>query len=311
MEGLVVKSTGSWYEVETSQNERIQARLKGKFRIKGLKSTNPLAVGDRVKFEMEGDEGVIHTIEDRKNYIIRKSINLSKQVQIIAANVDCLFLIITIENPVTTLGFVDRFLVGAEAYRIPTILVYNKMDLLTTEKQQEELARWKEIYKSAGYEQLEVIATEEKEINQLKELMKGKISIFSGNSGVGKSTLINSLDSNFELRVNKISDAHQTGQHTTTFAELFDLPFGGKIIDTPGIKGFGNVELEKEVLSHYFPEMREKINDCKYNNCVHINEPNCAIKEAVDRGEIAKTRYLNYLSIYEEEEGEAYRTKGY
>ncbi|MEQ8623572.1 MAG: ribosome small subunit-dependent GTPase A [Vicingaceae bacterium] len=311
MEGLVVKSTGSWYEVETSQKERIQARLKGKFRIKGLKSTNPLAVGDRVKFEMEGEEGVIHTIEDRKNYIIRKSINLSKQVQIIAANVDCLFLIITIENPVTTLGFVDRFLVGAEAYRIPTVLVYNKLDLLTTEKQEKDLARWKEIYKSAGYEQLEVVATEEKGIDKLKELMKGKISIFSGNSGVGKSTLINSLDSNFDLRVNKISDAHQTGQHTTTFAELFELPFGGKIIDTPGIKGFGNVELDREVLSHYFPEMREKINDCKFNNCVHINEPNCAIKEAVAKGEIAKTRYLNYLSIFEEEEGESYRTKGY
>ena len=311
MEGLVVKSTGSWYEVETSQKERIQARLKGKFRIQGLKSTNPLAVGDRVRFEMEGNEGVIHTIENRKNYIIRKSINLSKQIQIIAANVDCLFLIITMENPVTTLGFVDRFLVGAEAYRIPTVLVYNKLDLLTTEKQQQELARWKEIYTTAGYEQLEVVATEGKGIDQLKKAMEGKISIFSGNSGVGKSTLINSLDPNFDLKVNKISDAHQTGQHTTTFAELFELPFGGKIIDTPGIKGFGNVELEKEVLSHYFPEMRDKINDCKYNNCVHINEPNCAIKEAVESGEIAKTRYLNYLSIYEEEEGESYRTKGY
>lgn len=311
LEGLVVKSTGSWYEVETENKERIQARLKGKFRIKGLKSTNPLAVGDRVKFEMEGDEGIIHTIEDRKNYIIRKSINLSKQVQIIAANVDCLFLIVTIKDPITTLGFVDRFLVGAEAYRIPTVLVYNKIDLLLSAKHKSELERWKEIYKSAGYQQLEVSAETGEGISLLKAVMSDKVSIFSGNSGVGKSTLINALDPNFNLKVNRISNAHQTGQHTTTFAELFELPFGGKIIDTPGIKGFGNVELDREVLSHYFPEMRKRLNECKYNNCVHINEPSCAIKQAVEEGEIAKSRYLNYLSIYEEEEGESYRTKGY
>lgn len=311
LEGLVVKSTGSWYEVETENKERIQARLKGKFRIKGLKSTNPLAVGDRVKFEMEGDEGIIHTIEDRKNYIIRKSINLSKQVQIIAANVDCLFLIVTIKDPITTLGFVDRFLVGAEAYRIPTVLVYNKIDILLSAKHKSELERWKEIYKSAGYQQLEVSAETGEGISLLKAVMSDKVSIFSGNSGVGKSTLINALDPNFNLKVNRISNAHQTGQHTTTFAELFELPFGGKIIDTPGIKGFGNVELDREVLSHYFPEMRKRLNECKYNNCVHINEPSCAIKQAVEEGEIAKSRYLNYLSIYEEEEGESYRTKGY
>ncbi len=311
MKGLVVKSTGSWYEIETEAKERISARLKGKFRIKGIKSTNPLAVGDHVLYDLVGEEGIIHTIEERSNYIVRKSINLSKQIQIIAANIDCLFLVITIEDPVTTLGFVDRFLVAAEAFRIPTILVYNKIDILDSVTQQAELSRWQEIYKKVGYEQLEVSAIKEKGIEDLKELMKDKVSIFAGNSGVGKSTLINQLDPNFNLRVNKISDYHQTGQHTTTFAELFELPFGGKIIDTPGIKGFGNVEMDRGVLSHYFPEMRVRINDCKYNNCVHVNEPKCAIKDAVEMGDIPKTRYLNYLSIYKEDEEENYRQKGY
>lgn len=311
MKGTIVKSTGSWYEIETTDKQKINARLKGKFRTKGLKSTNPLAVGDHVQFDMEGEEGVIHTIEDRKNYIIRKSINLSKQVQIIAANVDQLFLLITLKNPTTTLGFVDRFLIGAEAYRIPTVLVYNKIDLITDEKWEKELHRWKAIYQKANYAQIEISATERKGIEELKALMKNKVSIFSGHSGVGKSTLINALDENFNLRVSKISDAHQSGRHTTTFAELFELPFGGKIIDTPGIKGFGNVEMEKEVISHYFPEMRDRMQDCKFSNCQHINEPHCAIKEAVSQSEIAESRYLNYVSIYEEDEAENYRQKGY
>jgi len=310
VKGTVVKSTGSWYELKTEEGDRIQARLKGKFRTKGLKSTNPVAVGDEVQFDWEGDEGVIHTIENRKNYIIRRSINLSKQVQIIAANVDQLFLIITIKDPVTTLGFVDRFLVGAEAYRIPAILIYNKMDLID-EKSQEELIRWKETYTSVGYKQLEISATQEDGIDALKELMKNKVSIFSGHSGVGKSTLINVLDKNFNLKVSQISEAHQSGRHTTTFAELFELPFGGKIIDTPGIKGFGNVEMDKEVISHYFPEMRMRMQACKFNNCLHINEPQCAVKQAVEKGEIAKSRYDNYISIFNEDEAENYRQKGY
>jgi ribosome biogenesis GTPase len=222
-----------------------------------------------------------------------------------------LFLVVTIENPVTTLGFVDRFLISAEAYRIPTTIIYNKLDLLTSDKQIEELNRWKDIYDLAGYEQLEISALQKTGVELLKEKMIGVTSIFSGNSGVGKSTLINSLDENFSLRVSEISGAHQTGRHTTTFAELFDLPFGGKIIDTPGIKGFGLVELEKEVVSHYFPEMRVRMDECKFNNCVHINEPQCAIKEAVENKEIAESRYRNYLSIYNEDETENYRTKGY
>lgn len=310
LKGLIVKSTGSWYEVKTEDKKRIKARLKGKFRLKGLRSTNPVAVGDFVRYHMEGEEGVIHSIDDRKNYIIRRSINLSKQVQIIAANIDQLFLVITIDSPATTLGFVDRFLAGTEAYRIPAVLVYNKIDLYTTEAQKIELERWKSIYELAGYEQLSVSAEKKVGIDQLVGRMKGKTSIFSGHSGVGKSTLVNSLDENFRLRVNEISDYHKTGKHTTTFAELFELPFGGKIIDTPGIKGFGTVELENEVLAHYFPEMRSRMHECKFSNCVHINEPNCAIKAAVESGEIAKSRYENYLSIYYDDEQEHHRAKG-
>lgn len=311
MEGIVVKSTGSWYEVETPEKERILARLKGKFRIKGIKSTNPVAVGDRVNFHREGEEAVIDKIFDRKNYIIRRSINLSKQVQIIAANVDQLFLVVTLKNPQTYLGFVDRFLVGAEAYRIPVVLVYNKIDLLETEEEKAELEKWQNIYDKAGYEQLFVSAEKEIGLEALKEKMKERLSIFGGHSGVGKSTLINRLDSNLKLRTAEVSESHQSGRHTTTFAEMFELSFGAHIIDTPGIKGFGNVEMQKEHLSHYFPEMRSRMNECKFNNCIHINEPNCAIKKAVANGEIAESRYFNYLSIYEEDESENYRQKGY
>ena len=310
LKGLVVKSTGSWYEIEKDNGERISARLKGKFRLQGIKSTNPVAVGDFVGFHMEGQEGVIHTIDNRKNYIIRRSINLSKQVQIIAANVDQLFLVVTLDSPPTTLGFVDRFLAAAEAFRIPTVLVYNKIDLYVTEKQKEALNHWQEIYKLSGYEQLEVSAEHNIGIEKLKEKMKGKTSIFSGHSGVGKSTLVNSLDEDFQLKTSEISDYHRTGKHTTTFAELFVLPFGGKIIDTPGIKGFGTVDLDNEVLSHYFPEMRSRISGCKFNNCVHINEPKCAIKKAVENGEIAEERYEGYLSIYHDDEREHHREKG-
>ncbi|MEQ8908264.1 MAG: ribosome small subunit-dependent GTPase A [Vicingaceae bacterium] len=311
MEGLVMKSTGSWYEIKTKEGETIQARLKGKFRIKGLKSTNPVAVGDHVHFEWEGEEGVINKIENRRNYIIRRSINLSKQVQIIAANVDQLFLMVTLKSPKTFMGFVDRFLVGAEAYRIPVVLLYNKMDLVSTIEEREELEKWKEVYKKAGYQQIEISVKEKQGIEAVKSLMKDKVSIFSGHSGVGKSSLINALEPTLDLRVNQISESHQSGKHTTTFAELFELQFGAKIIDTPGIKGFGNVELEKEHLAHYFPEMRALMNQCKFDNCVHINEPKCAIKEAMVDGEIAESRYFNYISMYEEDEGETYRPKGY
>lgn len=310
MRARVVKSTGSWYQIETDQHKRLQARLRGKIRMKGLKSTNPVAVGDWVNYDLEGEEAIISGIEDRSNYIIRKSINLSKQVQIIAANVDQLFLVVTLKQPETTIGFVDRFLIGAEAYRIPTTIVYNKMDLMDM-KVQELLKQWKSIYQTAGYEQIELSALEKSGIEALKDKMKGKVSIFSGHSGVGKSTLINALDPKFNLRVNEISAYHQSGQHTTTFAEMFHLDFGASIIDTPGIKGFGNVEIDKTFLGHYFPEIRAKMSDCKFHNCVHINEPHCAVKAAVVSGEISESRYNSYLSVYHEDEEEVFRSKGY
>ena len=264
-----------------------------------------------VDFELEGEDAVIYKIQERKNYIIRKSINLSKQVQIIAANVDQLFLVITLNSPKTFMGFVDRFLVGAEAYRIPVVLLYNKMDLIVTDEEKSELQNWKNVYDLAGYQQFEISVQEQKGLDQVQDLMKNKVSIFSGHSGVGKSSLVNALDPSLDLRVNQISESHQSGKHTTTFAELFELDFGAKIIDTPGIKGFGNVDLEKEHLAHYFPEMRLRMNECKFDNCVHISEPKCAIKSAVETGEIAESRYLNYVSMYEDDSTESYRTKGY
>jgi len=311
LQGLVVKSTGSWYEIETAKGKRIQARLKGKFRLAGIKSTNPIAVGDRVHFHMEGEEAMIEKIEGRKNYIVRKSINLSKQTQIIAANIDQLFLLITLESPVTTMAFVDRFLVAAEAFRIPVVLVYNKMDLIQSASHQESLQEWMETYAKTIYPQIKISVKEKKGLEQIKACMKDKTSMFSGHSGVGKSSLINALNQGLQLKVSEISAYHQSGKHTTTFAELFHLPFGGNIIDTPGIKGFGNVEMEKEAIAHYFPEMRERMQACKYNNCVHINEPECAVKEAVVNETIALSRYENYLSIFEEDDEEQFRKKGY
>jgi len=310
LKAVVRKSTGSWYEIESEDGEILQARLKGKMRTLELKSTNPVAVGDRVVFQKEGDEALIKSVEERKNYLIRRSINLSKQTQIIAANIDQLFVLITLKDPVTFKGFVDRVLVAAEAYRIPAVLLYNKIDLLG-DKEKAELGDWVGCYDLAGYEQMQISAKEGIGLEALKAKMKDKVSIFSGHSGVGKSTLINTLDPNLDLRVQAISESHRSGQHTTTYAGLHSLSFGGRIVDTPGIKGFGNVHLEKEVISHYFPEMRFRMKDCKFNNCLHIKEPNCAVKAAVAEGEIAESRYFNYLSIYEEDVEETFRSKGY
>ncbi|MDB9774876.1 ribosome small subunit-dependent GTPase A [Vicingaceae bacterium] len=310
MKGIVTKSTGSWYTVRAEGGESYDCRLKGKFRTKGIKSTNPVAVGDKVEFKQEDEANVIFKLEPRENYIIRKSINLSKQTHIIAANVDQAFLFVTLKLPETSLEFIDRFLVSAEAYHIPTKLIFNKIDIYD----EEEIKRIRfiqSIYTKIGYECFEVSAEKQINLAVIEELLKDKITMLSGHSGVGKSTLINQLDPELDLRTLAISEANKSGMHTTTFAEMHPLVFGGDIIDTPGIKGFGVVHLENAELRNYFPEMSANQSDCKFSNCIHINEPGCAVKDAIDAGEISTTRYASYLSITEDEQGETYRAKGY
>ena len=299
MQGLVTKSTGSWYTVLTDDHQKYECRIKGKLRIKGIVSTNPVAVGDQVEFEMEPDQqtAVISKVYDRKNYIIRKSINLSRQVQIIAANMDQACLVVTLASPRTSLGFIDRFLVTAEAYGIPAVLIFNKLDLFS-EKGLEILAEYMDIYEGIGYTCLAVSATEGTNTEEVVDLLKDKTSLFSGHSGVGKSSLINQIIPGIQLKTGEISDWSDSGKHTTTFAEMFDLPFGGKLIDTPGIRELGITDIEPHELGHFFPEFRERMNDCKFNNCRHINEPGCAVLQALDEGEIEPTRYDSYLSIY-------------
>ena len=303
MKGVVIKSTGSWYTV-LSENATIECRIKGVFRIKGIKSTNPIAVGDDVEFEMEVDgRGVIHAIGERENYIIRKSINLSKQSHILAANVDQALLIVTLAFPRTSTGVIDRFLLTAEAYHIPTVIIFNKVDLfLQDETRMEELNDFIALYERIGYKCYKVSATEKVDIEIVKSITTNKTSLVAGHSGVGKSTLVNAIDANLDLKVGEISDAHSKGKHTTTFAEMHPLNYGGFIIDTPGIKELGLVDMEKEEIANYFPEMHSIKNQCKFNNCVHINEPKCAVIAAVERGEIALSRYGSYLGIMHGEE---------
>jgi ribosome biogenesis GTPase len=313
MIGLVYKSTGSWYTVKTDEDQFFECRMKGKFRIKGIKSTNPIAVGDKVDFELDNSSdqvtGLIYNIHDRHNYIVRKSVNLSKQTHIIASNIDVVFLLVTINNPVTTTSFIDRFLVTAEAYDVKAVLIFNKIDTLEEDSLDEQLYL-QHIYTQIGYECLRVSATQNKGIDALKVIMKDKVCMFSGHSGVGKSTLINTLDSNFHLKTKAISDLHQQGQHTTTFAEMFDLSFGAKIIDTPGIRGFGIVDMEKQEIGDYFPEFFSLKEQCKFNNCLHKEEPNCAVKEALEQDKISWTRYKSYLQMLEGDD-EHYRTDIY
>ena len=303
MKGVVTKSTGSRYLVKTEQG-MVECVLKGKLRLEGRKTTNPIAVGDVVNYELEENgEGSIITIEPRKNYIIRKSINLSKQAQIIASNMDQAVLIATLVAPRTSLGFIDRFLVTAEAYSIPTILIFNKSDLLdeTLMQLQREVI---DIYEKAGYPCYVLSSYDHKQVLALRELFKNKTSLLSGHSGVGKSTFINALEPGLHLKTGEISSAHSKGMHTTTFAELHELSFGGSIIDSPGIKELGLVEMKKEEVGHYFPEIRKHMNDCKFNNCLHVNEPKCAVIAAVENGEISPERYTSYLGILNGEEME-------
>ena len=297
--GLVIKSTGSWYYIKDNETgDLVSCNIRGKLRIQGIKSTNPVAVGDYVEYDISEDpeKGVIKNVLDRKNYIIRKSTNLSKQTHIIAANVDQAVLVVTIAYPDTYPIFIDRFLISAEAYRIPAKIVFNKIDLYN-EKQTKVLNNLIDIYKKVGYDCIAVSVKENINVDKVKELIKNKTSVISGISGVGKSSLINLIDSNLNLKVTEISDSHKSGKHTTTFAEMFELSMGGYIIDTPGIRGFGLHNIFNEELFHFFPEIFKASHACKYHNCTHVHEPDCAVKNAVETGEVSELRYENYLKI--------------
>ena len=307
MHGLVIKNTGSWYTVYTDDGQLIDSKIKGNFRLKGIRSTNPVAVGDFVEITCN-QEGTafITAIDDRRNYIIRKSSNLSKQSHIIAANVDQAFLVVTVNYPETSTKFIDRFLASAEAYRVPVVLVFNKCDLLSAEElhYQEMMMQ---LYDTIGYQCVSVSAIEGTGLDALHNLMKGKITLLSGHSGVGKSTLMNSLLPGVNLRTSEISDAHNTGMHTTTFSEMLKLPDGGWLIDTPGIKGFGTFDMEREELSSYFREIFHFSKDCRFSNCTHTHEPGCAVLKALENHYIAQSRYESYLSMLDDKDENKYR----
>ena len=294
-----MKSTGSWYSVRMDSGEVMECRIKGKFRMKGIKTTNPVAVGDVDEVEVNLDGAVINRIEDRKNYIIRKSTNLSKEAHIIAANVDQAVLVVTVNHPVTSTVFIDRFLASVEAYRIPVLLVFNKIDAYS-EDDLMLLGALTRIYMQVGYECFHVSSLTGEGMEDVVAALKDKVTVFSGLSGVGKSSLINRVEPVLSLKIAEISDSHDTGKHTTTFAEMFPLSFGGSIIDTPGIRAFVLIHMEKTEISHYFPEIFKRAEDCRFYNCTHIHEPGCAVIQAVEDGEISESRYFSYVSMFEE-----------
>jgi len=300
MKGLVVKSTGSWYDVRQDDGHIVPCRLRGQFRIKGIKNTNPVVVGDHVTFVLEQDNnGYITEIEPRVNYIDRKSTKLSKISHLIAANIDKAFLVVTLKEPRTSLGFVDRFLVTAEGFRIPVCLVFNKIDFYTPEEL-EEVTEWEKIYHMAGYETLRTSTFTGEGISQLTDMMSHKVSLFSGHSGVGKSALVNCIDPELNVKIGEISDYHCKGKHTTTFAQMYPLCNDGFIIDTPGIKEFGLIQYSKEEIRDYFPEIRQYNNSCRFDNCLHVHEPQCAVIKAVEEGKIPASRYANYLALLQD-----------
>jgi len=313
IKGVVLKSTGKWYTVELNDGSVISARIRGRLRLDGLRTTNPIAVGDIVILDDNPDDEGKHCISDfekRKNYIVRKSTNLSKQMQILAANVDRAYLLVTLKSPTTQLAFIDRFLVAAESFRIPTTILFNKIDQYAP-IEIETVDYLCDLYESIGYPCYKISAENKTNIDFLREEIKGKQVMISGHSGVGKSTLVNALDPAMDLRTGEISQAHLQGQHTTTFAEMHKLASGGYIIDTPGIRAFGIVDLDKEVISHYFPEMRSLIGECKFHNCQHLNEPKCAVKDAVENETIAGSRYATYVQLLTEDENDVHRRNIY
>lgn len=310
MQGLVIKNTGSWYSVKTDDNREIECKIKGNFRLKGIRSTNPVAIGDRVRIELN-QEGTafITDIEERRNYIIRKSSNLSKESHILAANVDQAFLIVTVARPVTHTIFIDRFLATAEAYRVPVKLIVNKSDLYTNEEQAYADALC-HLYGSIGYDCYRISALSGKGIDEIRSLLPDRVTLFSGNSGVGKSTLINALIPGLNLKTGEISSSHRKGMHTTTFSEMIALPQGGYLIDTPGVKGFGTIDFEPEEVAHFFPEIFRTSRQCKFSNCTHRHEPGCAVLQAIREHRISESRYASYLSIIDDKSENKYR-QGY
>jgi ribosome biogenesis GTPase len=305
--GTVIKSTGSQYLVKLDDGRIIPCGIRGKFRKRGLRATNPVAVGDRVKFQWleHHKSGIISHIEERSNYIIRKSSNLAKEYQLLAANVDLAWLMISMTLPRTLTPFIDRFLVSAQAYRIPVIILFNKTDLYGDDEK-EEMEQLKTVYRNIGYTCMQMSLQSREGVKEVKEKMTGKVNVISGNSGVGKSTLIHVLDPAIRLKIGEVSEFHKAGKHTTTFAEMFELSGGIRIIDTPGIRGFGTIDIERDELSHFFPEIFSAGRTCKYHNCLHLHEPGCAVKAGVEDGSISESRYMNYVMMMDEDE-EKYR----